>query len=61
MEAVAAANDTPIQIINNKIFRVDQHGVCITRNTAGCHICRTSDSDRAKGETLRTVAAEQWR
>lgn len=31
------------------------------RHEAGYHICRKSDSDRAKGETLRTVAAEQWR
>ena len=32
MDAVAAANDTPIQMINTSIVRVDQHGVCITRN-----------------------------
>ena len=34
MDAVAAANDTPVQMIDTSIVRVDQHGVCITRNRA---------------------------
>ena len=32
MDAAAAANDTPVQMIDTSIVRVDQHGVCITRN-----------------------------
>ena len=131
-DAVAAANDTPVQMIDTSIVRVDQHGVCsvdgavspcrnrlrssrhrtslfapkipapATRrvsyacplsltsrrspssrrswgasssglNSADCtrasapDLVRTTcdsalrSNDRAKGETLRTVAAEQWR
>jgi hypothetical protein len=32
VDAVAAANDAPVQMIDTSIVRVDQHGVCITRN-----------------------------
>ncbi len=32
MDALAAANDAAVQMIDTSIVRVDQHGVCITRN-----------------------------
>jgi transposase len=32
MEALAAANDTAIQIINSSVVRVHQHAACVARN-----------------------------
>jgi Transposase DDE domain len=32
MEALAAAHDTAIQMIDTSVVRVHQHGACITRN-----------------------------
>ncbi len=32
MDALAAANDAAVQMIDTSIVRVDQHGVRITRN-----------------------------